>query len=128
MLKPRFHSRPAVLLLEALVAISLIILLTGTMAWALAEYSTHSQILRTRARAAAAAECVLNEIRAGIPEDAAAFRERFAGLTADVQRAPGDGDWVGMTLVTVRVAAASDAEARPKPLAELSGYIAEAAK
>lgn len=116
------------LLLEALVAVSLIILLTGTMAWALAEYSTHSQIIRTRARAAAAAECVLNEIRAGIPEDAATLHERFTGLAVDVQRKPGEGDWVGMTLVTVRVAAASDAEARPKPLAELSGYIAEAAK
>ena len=125
-MNPTHHpSRRGFLLLETTVSIALILLLMGALGWTLAEYSRHVESVRIRTRAFAAAECVLNEIRAGGREDVAALAERFKGLVLDVERSPGEGDWKGLTLVVVRVS-----EVRPdvpaRPLAKLSGYVLEA--
>lgn len=119
------HSRRAFLLLEALVSVALLLLLISTLAWVLTEYSAHTQILRTRMRAAAVAESVLNEIRAGVPAPQDVSGERFKGFVVDVIRKPGEGDWLGLTLVVVRVHASTAGE-HPPPLGELAGYVAEA--
>jgi len=124
--KTNYRTRRGVLLLETLASTSMIILLVGALAWVLVEYSNHVHVLRTRVRAAAAAESVLNEIRAGVTDDAIGFHERFKGLALQVDRQPGGNDWSGMTKVIVRVRSAEAGESA-RPLAELAGYVAEGA-
>jgi len=120
----RQHHRRGFLMLETMASIAMILLLTGALAWTLSEYSRHVEGVRIRTRAYVAAESVLNEIRAGAREDAAAFSERFKGFRVDVQRAPGEGDWKDLTRVVVRVSEVRP-DSPPRPLAELAGYVSE---
>lgn len=125
-MNPTHHqSRRGFLLLETTASIVMILLLMSALGWTLAEYSRHVEGVRIRTRAFNAAECVLNEVRAGGREKDNAYAERFKGFSIDVHRSPGEGDWNGLTLVVVRVS-----EVRPeeplRPLAELSGYVHEA--
>lgn len=126
MIKKDKKLRPGFLMLETTASIVMILLLMGALTWSLAEYSRHAERVRTQARAFAAAESVLNEIRAGVREEAAVYSERFKGLAVDIQRTPGEGDWKGLTLVAVRVSEVRPDEP-PRPMAELSGYVNEAA-
>lgn len=116
--------RRGVLMLETMASIAMILLLMGALAWTLSEYARHVEGVRIRTRALAAAECVLNEIRAGADEEASALSQRFKGYLVDVQRAPGEGDWKGLTRVVVRVSEVRP-DSPPRPLAELSGYVSQ---
>lgn len=118
------RRRRGFLMLETMASIAMILLLMGALAWTLSEYSRHAEAVRNRTRALAAAEGVLNEIRAGARDDIAAFAERFSGFTFDVQRVAGEGEWTGLTLVIVKVSEVRQ-EVPPRPLAELSGYVSE---
>ncbi len=114
------------LMLETTASIVMILLLLSALTWSLAEYSRHAERVRTQSRALAAAESVLNEIRAGVREELAVYSERFKGLAVDIQRSPGESDWKGFTFVLVRVSEVRPDEP-PRPMAELSGYVNEAA-
>lgn len=120
----RKHARRGFLMLETMASIAMILLLMGALAWTLAEYSRHGESVRIRTRAWAAAEEVLNEIRAGATDDDSKFADRFKGFVVDLQRSGGEGDWKGLTLVRVRVSEIQS-DKPPRPIAELSGYVAE---
>lgn len=97
------NTRRAFLSLEVIFTIGLVLGVLSFFVFSLTGLTQHNDVMLARQRAFLAAEATLNEIRAGLEPDRAAFSERFGDLTVDVRRAPADGPWSGFQRVVVSV-------------------------
>lgn len=118
--------RPGVILLEVVLALSLVLGILVLFTAALTQFTSNNDVILARQRAYLAAESVLNELRAGVVVDRADFEERFDNMSIeDIQRRPGEGRWSGLTHVFVVVRTVAG-RGGTTIRARLDGYMREA--
>ena len=120
------NQRSAIVLLEAVVATTLIAGVLAILTQAIVQFARQSDVLVTRQRAMLAAEAVLNEIRNGHEPTSESFAARFPAMRFEVTRTEGDGDWVGCRHVIVKVRATTNRGVTVR--VRLDGYVREAVR
>ncbi|MFQ5422760.1 MAG: hypothetical protein ACE5F9_02145 [Phycisphaerae bacterium] len=101
-MNPDRHQR-GIMLMEVVFTIFLVASALTLFTTALTQFTENTDIVLARQRATLAAEAVLNELRAGLSPDPGDLHRRFEGMTIEIHRRPGEGEWAGFTRVSVHV-------------------------
>lgn len=111
------------MLLEAVVATTLIAGVLALLTQTIVQFARQSDVLVTRQRAMLAAEAVLNEIRNLHEPTSESFAARFPAMRFEVMRKQGDAAWAGCRHVIVKVYATTNRKAVVR--VRLDGYVRE---